>query len=159
MSKIEQRKQQNESRDNFHKLLIYGNVIQYFVKKHKTSEKPIAFLFHVFGDLLAAQRTLSSIFVCLLPALETLFAWCFEAAQQQEAVGRNRCEWTFLILDGGGSRQKAALLCWELLALIVWEKKIVLAIMKNLFVNPVTLLQIGSFSTHCVPADRCFALQ
>lgn len=43
------------------------------------------------------------------------------------------------------------------LALIVWEKKIVLAIMKDLFVNPVTLLQTGSLSTHCVPAECCLA--
>ena len=41
------------------------------------------------------------------------------------------------------------------LALIVWEKEIVLAIMKDLFVNLVTLLEIGNLSTHCVPADCC----
>lgn len=44
------------------------------------------------------------------------------------------------------------------LALIVWEKKIVLAIMRVLFVNPVTLLQTGSLSTYCELADCCLAL-
>lgn len=43
------------------------------------------------------------------------------------------------------------------LALIVWEKKIVLAIMRVLFVNPVTLLQSGSLSTYCELADCCLA--
>lgn len=75
--------------------------------------------------------------------------------QQKAAATGSVSSWTERAADRRQRRAVGTPL--GALALIVWEKKIVLAIMKDLFVNPVTLLQTGSLSTHCVPADCCLA--
>lgn len=69
-------------------------------------------------------------------------AWCLAAA----VIGRVS-SWTQRAADRRQHRAVRAPLGAR--ALIVWEKKIVLAIMKDLFVNPVTLLQTGSLLTVC----------
>lgn len=72
--------------------------------------------------------------VCLVPGALRQREAAVSGSWTERAADR-RQRWTASVPPGA-------------LALIVWEKKIVLAIMKDLFVNPVTLAHTGNLSTH-----------
>lgn len=104
--------------------------------------------------LLHSLTLLSCSLASSVPALEARFQ-CFQAAQDQKAEGTNCCERLSSRTGRGADRRRLCAVGAPVgaLALIAWKKKIVLTIMKDLFVNPATLLFTGSLSTQRLPAD------